>query len=100
MATREGQVIYAQIYGGCVPSTSAVLDDAIYEGDDIVTLSKRRAIDSLPNTVYYGNEWGLNRTGSDVPFTKCRQGVLSAEEACAELQTVMTANFEQWKASI
>jgi ABC-type glycerol-3-phosphate transport system substrate-binding protein len=100
MATREGQVIYAQIYGGCVPATASVLDDAIYQGDGMVTLSKRRAIDSLPNTVYYGNEWGLNRTGADVPFTECRQGVISAEEACAALQTIMTANFEQWKASI
>jgi ABC-type glycerol-3-phosphate transport system substrate-binding protein len=100
MATREGQVIYAQIYGGVVPSTPSVLDDAIYQGDDLVKISRRRAIATLPNTVYYGNEWGLNRTGADVPFTKCRQGVVSAEEACAELQELMTANYEQWKESM
>jgi ABC-type glycerol-3-phosphate transport system substrate-binding protein len=100
MATREGQVIYAQIYGGVVPSTPTVLDDAIYQGDDLVKISRRRAIASLPNTVYYGNEWGLNRTGSDAPLTKCRQGVLSAEDACAELQELMTVNYEQWKESM
>ncbi len=100
MATREGQVIYAQIYGGVVPSTSSVLDDAIYEGDDLVKISRRRAINTLPNTVYYGNEWGLNRTGSDAPLTKCRQGAASAQEACQELQELMTANFEQWKESM
>ena len=100
MATREGQVIYAQIYGGVVPSTSSVLDDPIYQGDDLVKISRRRAISSLPNTVYYGNDWGLNRTGSEVPFTKCRQGVLSAQDACNELQTLMTVNYEQWKESM
>jgi hypothetical protein len=100
MATREGQAIYAQIYGGVVPATSAVLDDPIYQGDDLVKISRRRAIDSLPNTVYYGNDWGLNRTGADAPFTKCRQGASTAEEACAELQQIMTTNYEQWKASI
>lgn len=100
MATREGQVIYAQIYGGVVPATSSVLDDAIYQGDDLVKISRRRAISALPNTVYYGNEWGLNRTGSDAPLTKCRQGALSAQEACAELQALMTANYEQWKDSM
>jgi len=100
MATREGQVIYAQIYGGVVPATPTVLDDAIYQGDDLIKISRRRAIDSLPNTVYYGNDWGLNRTGSDVPFTECRQGVLSAQEACNDLQTIMTTNYEQWKDSM
>jgi ABC-type glycerol-3-phosphate transport system substrate-binding protein len=100
MCTREGQVIYAQIYGGVVPSTSVVLDDAIYQGDDIVKKSKRRAIATLENTVYYGNDWGLNRTGADAPFTKCRQGAVSAQEACAELQTIMTTNYEQWKESM
>jgi ABC-type glycerol-3-phosphate transport system substrate-binding protein len=100
MATREGQVIFAQIYGGVVPSTPTVLDDPIYQGDDLIKVSKRRAISSLPNTVYYGNDWGLNRTGSDVPFTKCRQGALSAQEACNELQTIMTTNYEQWKESM
>jgi ABC-type glycerol-3-phosphate transport system substrate-binding protein len=100
MATREGQVIYAQIYGGVVPSTPAVLDDAIYQGDDLVKISRRRAIASLPNTVYYGNEWGLNRTGSDAPLTKCRQGALSAQDACSELQALMTVNYEQWKESM
>ncbi len=99
MATREGQVIYAQIYGGVVPSTASVLDDAIYQGDDLVKISRRRAINTLPNTVYYGNDWGLNRTGSDVPFTKCRQGAVSAQEACNELQTIMTTNYEQWRDS-
>jgi hypothetical protein len=54
----------------------------------------------LPNTVYYGNEWGLNRTGADAPLTKVRQGAATAEEACAELQQIMTTNFEQWKASM
>jgi ABC-type glycerol-3-phosphate transport system substrate-binding protein len=100
MATREGQVIYAQIYGGVVPATSAVLDDAIYQGDDMVKISRRRAIDSLPNTVYYGNEWGLNRTGADAPLTKVRQGAATAEEGCRELQEIMTTNFEQWKESM
>jgi len=100
MATREGQVIYAQIYGGVVPSTPSVLDDAIYKGDDMVTKSKLRAISSLPDTVYYGNDWGLDRTGTDDPFTKCRQGALSAADAAAALQKIMTANYEQWKASM
>ncbi|MBI3958243.1 MAG: extracellular solute-binding protein [Chloroflexi bacterium] len=100
MATREGQVIYAQIYGGVVPSTSVVLDDPIYQGDDIIKLSKRRAIASLKNTVYYGNEWGLNRTGSDVPFTEVRQGVKTAAEACKSLQEIFTVNYEQWKESM
>lgn len=100
MATRDGQVIYAQIYGGVVPATPSVLDDAIYKGDDIVKISRRRAIAALPDTVYYGNEWGLNRTGSDVPFTKCRQGAMSAEEACKSLQELMTANYNQWKDSM
>ncbi|MBX3012560.1 MAG: extracellular solute-binding protein [Caldilineaceae bacterium] len=100
MATREGQVIYAQIYGGVVPATPSVLDDAIYQGDDLVKISRRRAIGALPNTVYYGNDWGLNRTGSDVPLTQCRQGALSAQAACTELQTLMTANFDQWKESM
>lgn len=99
MCTREGQVIYAQIYGGVVPSTSVVLDDPIYQGDDIIKKSKRRAIATLENTIYYGNDWGLNRTGVDVPFTKCRQGALSAQEACNELQELMTTNYEQWKES-
>jgi len=100
MATREGQVIYAQIYGGVVPSTSSVLDDPIYKGDDIVTKSKLRAIASLPDTVYYGNDWGLDRTGTDDPFTKCRQGAMTSAEAAAALQQIMTANYEQWKASM
>jgi ABC-type glycerol-3-phosphate transport system substrate-binding protein len=99
MCTREGQVIYAQIYGGVVPSTSVVLDDAIYQGDDIIKLSKRRAIASLKNTVYYGNEWGLNRTGADVPITECRQGVKTAAEACKAMQEIMTTNYKQWKES-
>jgi ABC-type glycerol-3-phosphate transport system substrate-binding protein len=100
MTSREAQVIYIQIYGGAVPATPAVLDDAIYQGDDLVTISKRRAIDSLPNTVYYGNDWGLNRTGADAPLVKVRQGAATAEEACQELQQIMTTNFEQWKASM
>ncbi len=100
MATREGQVIYAQIYGGVVPATSVVLDDAIYQGDDIIKLSKRRAIAALKNTVYYGNEWGLNRTGADVPFTEVRQGVKTAEEAVKSLQEIFTVNHEQWKESM
>jgi hypothetical protein len=99
MSTREGQVIYAQIYGGVVPSTSVVLDDPIYQGDDIIKKSKRRAIATLENTVYYGNDWGLNRTGADAPFTKCRQGAASAQEACNELQELLTANYNQWKES-
>ncbi len=99
MATRAGQVIYAQIYGGVVPATPSVLDDAIYKGDDLVKISRRRAIASLPNTVYYGNDWGLNRTGSDVPFTKCRQGAVTAQEACNQLQELMTVNYKQWKDS-
>jgi ABC-type glycerol-3-phosphate transport system substrate-binding protein len=100
MATREGQVIYAQIYGGVIPSSSSVLDDAIYQGDDMVKVSRRRAIASLKNTVYYGNEWGLNRTGTDVPFTKCRQGAMTAQEACKALQDLMTNNYKQWKDSL
>jgi len=100
MATREGQVIYAQIYGGVVPSTSVVLDDAIYQGDDIVTISKRRAIGTLPDTVYYGNEWGLNRTGADTPIVECRQGVKTAQEACDAMQEIMTTNYEQWRDSM
>ena len=77
-----GPVNYVPIYGGVVPSTPAVLDDPIYQGDDIVKISRRRAMASLPDTVYYGNDWGLNRTGTDVPFTKCRQGAMTAQEAC------------------
>jgi len=100
MATREGQVIYAQIYGGVVPSTPSVLDDPIYKGDDLVKISRRRAISSLPNTVYYGNDWGLNRTGSDAPLIKCRQGAMTAQEACNSLQEIMTANYNQWKDSM
>jgi ABC-type glycerol-3-phosphate transport system substrate-binding protein len=99
MCTREGQVIYAQIYGGVVPATPVVLDDPIYQGDDIVKLSRRRAIASLKNTVYYGNEWGLNRTGADVPFTECRQGVKTAAEAVKALQQILTDNYKQWKDS-
>ncbi len=99
MATREGQVIYAQIYGGVVPSTPVVLDDAIYQGDDIVKISRRRAIASLKDTVYYGNDWGLNRTGSDAPLTKCRQGAMTAQEATKSLQDIMTTNYQQWKDS-
>jgi len=100
MTTREAQVIYAQIYGGVVPATSAVLDDPIYKGDDIVTKSKLRAISSLPDTVYYGNDWGLNRTGAEDPLIKCRQGAMTAQEAATAVQDIMTANFEQWKASM
>ena len=100
MATRDGQVIYAQIYGGVVPATPSVLDDPIYKGDDLIKLSKRRAISSLPNTVYYGNDWGLNRTGADVPYTKVRQGAMTAQEACNALQEIMTTNYNQWKDSM
>ena len=50
--------------------------------------------------VYYGNDWGLNRTGSDVPFTKCRQAAMTAQEACNSLQEIMTANYNQWKDSM
>jgi len=99
MATKEGQLFYVPIYGGVVPSTPSVLDDPIYKGDDIVKISRRRAIASLPDTVYYGNDWGLNRTGTNVPFEKCRQGALSAQEACKALQDIMTTNFKQWKDS-
>lgn len=99
MSTREGQVIYAQIYGGCVPATGVVMDDPIYQGDDLVKLSKRRAISSLKNTVYYGNDWGLNRTGTDVPLTECRQGKKTAQEAAKALQEIMTVNFKQWQDS-
>jgi ABC-type glycerol-3-phosphate transport system substrate-binding protein len=99
MSTREGQVIYAQIYGGVVPSTPSVMDDPIYQGDDIVKISRRRAIASLKNTVYRSNEWGLNVTGADVPLTKCRQGAMTAQEACKALQQIMTTNYQQWKDS-
>lgn len=100
MCTREGQVIYAQIYGGCVPSTGVVLDDAIYQGDDLVKKSKRRAIATLKNTVYYGNDWGLNRTGATDPLTELRQGAITAQEACAKMQEIMTTNYQQWKDSL
>ena len=99
MATKEGQYNYVPIYGGVVPSTPEVLDHPIFQGDDIVKISRRRAMTSLPDTVYYGNDWGLNRTGTDVPLTKCRQGAMTAQEACKALQTIMTTNYEQWKAS-
>jgi ABC-type glycerol-3-phosphate transport system substrate-binding protein len=99
MCTREGQVIYAQIYGGVVPSTPVVLDDPIYQGEDIVKKSRRRAIASLKNTVYYGNEWGLNRTGANVPFDEVRQGVKTAAEAVKDLQQILTENYKQWKES-
>jgi ABC-type glycerol-3-phosphate transport system substrate-binding protein len=99
MATREGQSYYVPIYGGVIPSTPEVLNDPIYQGDDLVKTSRRRAIASLKNTVYMGNEWGLNRTGSDVPFTKCRQGTMTAQEATKALQDIMTTNYQQWKAS-
>lgn len=100
MTTREGQVIYAQIYGGVVPSTDIVLDDAIYQGDDLVKLSKRRAIDSLADTVFRGHDWGGNVTGTEVPFTECRQGVITAQEACTKLQELMTVNYQQWAESM
>ena len=99
MATREGQLEYVPIYGGVVPSTPSVLDDPIYQGDDLVKRSKRRAIASLKNTVYYGNEWGLNRTGAVVPFDEVRQGVKTAAEAVKALQEIMTVNYQQWKES-
>lgn len=100
MSTREGQVIYAQIYGGCVSSTPTVFDDAIYQGDDLVKKSKRRAIATLPDTVYYGNDWGLNRTGAGEILEELRQGATSAEEACAKMQETMTTNYQQWKDSL
>jgi ABC-type glycerol-3-phosphate transport system substrate-binding protein len=99
MTTREGQVIYAQIYGGVVPSTPIVLDDPIYQGDDIVKKSRRRAIATLPDTIYYGNDWGLNRTGTDVPLTQLRQGAITAEECAKQMQDIMTTNYQQWKDS-
>jgi ABC-type glycerol-3-phosphate transport system substrate-binding protein len=99
MATRDGQVIYAQIYGGVVPSTPSVLDDAIYQGDDMVKKSRRRAIASLKNTIFYGNDWGLDVTGSDDTIVKCRQGAATAQETCQALQELMTANYNKWKES-
>lgn len=100
MVTREGQVIFAQIYGGVVPATAVVLDDPIYEGDDLVKVSKRRAIASLEDTVFRGHGWGGNVTGHEVPFTECRQGVITAAQACANLQELMTINYEQWTESM
>ena len=100
MTTKDAMYIWSGIYGGAMPSSTAVVDTDIYQGEGIVKASKRRHLTTLPNTVFQGNDWGSNVTGIEDIYSKIRAGSVSTKEGAQQLQELMTQNYEQWKESM
>lgn len=105
MATPEGQREYSKIYGGLISSSKSLASKFDWFKDPSpdspnVKAAKVMVEALLPNTVYYGEQFGYASQVDEACAAECaevRQGKKTAAQGIKDLQARLEAQYKQYQ---
>jgi hypothetical protein len=104
MTTREGQKLYAVIYGGIPPAILSLRDDDLYKGEDADKLYPDKALlrtflkyqgSIMYKGAGFGHEPQVETLFAQI-LTEVRLGKLAAPEAAKKLQSELTNHYVEF----
>ena len=105
MATPDGQREYSKIYGGLISSSRSLASGFEWFKDPSpespnIKAAKLMVEALLPNTVYYGEQFGYASEVDKACAAVCadvRQGKFTAAQGAKELQTLLETQYKQYQ---